>query len=163
MAHVKYQKVKLLVLYEILRQESSKEQPLTTRQLCDKLIARDIPCDRRTLAMDVAMLNELGFIVHSRYVAHALGYYLDERSFSVAELKIMMDAVQAANFIPEEQSSDMMEKLAVLGGTSRAELLKNNLIVLIPANTPTMLFMPQSPCWRLLFRSIKKRRSSISI
>ncbi len=128
MARVKYQKVKLLVLYEILRQESSKEQPLTTRQLCDKLIARDIPCDRRTLAMDVAMLNELGFVVHSRYVAHALGYYLDERSFSVAELKIMMDAVQAANFIPEEQSSDMMEKLAVLGGTSRAELLKNNLI-----------------------------------
>ena len=146
MARVKYQKVKLLVLYEILRQESSKEQPLTTRQLCD------IPCDRRTLAMDVAMLNELGFVVHSRYVAHALGYYLDERSFSVAELKIMMDAVQAANFIPEEQSSDMMEKFAVLGS-----------FVLIHANTPTMLFMPQSPCWRLLFRSIKKRRSSILI
>ena len=128
MARVKYQKVKLLILYEILRQESDRNHPITTRQLCDKLIAMDIPCDRRTLAMDIDMLNELGFNVHSCYVAHAKGFYLDERAFSVSELKIMMDAVQAANFIPQEQSEELINKLAGLGGTRKTDILKNNLI-----------------------------------
>ena len=128
MARVKYQKVKLMFLYEILKQESSKEHPLTTRQLCDRLIAMDIPCERRTLSMDIAVLNELGFKVHSRYVAHAYGYYVDERSFSAAELKIMMDAVQAANFIPADKTEELVAKLASLGGTRKAELLQDNLI-----------------------------------
>ena len=128
MARVKYQKVKLMFLYEILKQESSKEHPLTTRQLCDRLIAMDIPCERRTLSTDIAVLNELGFKVHSRYVAHAYGYYVDERSFSVAELKIMMDAVQAANFVPADKTEELVAKLASLGGTRKAELLQDNLI-----------------------------------
>ena len=54
----------------------------------------------------------------------AKAYYVDDNSFTVPELKILIDAVQAASFIPEDMSNELIEKLSVLGGTHREEVLK---------------------------------------
>jgi len=48
--------------------------------------------------------------------------------FSIEELKVLIDAVQASSFIPEKQSKELMEKLAKLGGYHRQEVLKGNMV-----------------------------------
>lgn len=128
MARDNYQKVKLLVMYEILKQESDQDHPFTTSMLCSRLGEMDIPCDRRTLTKDVAMLNELGFEVQVRNVSHEKGYYMKDRSFSVPEIKLMMDSVQAAAFVTEDKTKELVDKIARLAGTRRAEVLKKNLV-----------------------------------
>ncbi len=113
---------------ELLRQESDEQHPLTTIQICEYMMKYDIPCDRRVVSRDVAILNELGIEVLETWVGKKKGYYVEDRSFSTPELKILIDAVQAASFITESKSNELIDKLANLGGTHSAEILKSNLV-----------------------------------
>ena len=96
MAQDNCQKIKLLKLLELLRQETDEQHPLTTMDICNRLGAMGISCERRTLSKDVALLNEQGYEVMWRWVGKEKGYYIEDRSFSIPELKILIDAIQAS-------------------------------------------------------------------
>ena len=123
------QKIKLLKLHEILRTESDEQNPLTTGELLTRLADCGISCDRRTLAKDMETLNRQGFEVMVRRVGHQKGYYVEDRGFSLPELKILMDAVQAAGFITERKAEDLSGKIASLGGSHRADLLTRHMLL----------------------------------
>ena len=123
-----YRKIKLLKLLELLRQDTDEQHPMTTSQLCSRLGDMGIVCDRRTLSKDIALLNEMGYEILDTNVHHEKGYYVEDRSFSIPELKILMDAVQGASFITEKKTAELLEKIAVLGGSHRAEILKGNTV-----------------------------------
>lgn len=122
------QKNKLLLLTEILKQESDAEHPITTNVLIDKLSCRGISCDRRTLARDISQLQDMGYSLKCVKVGHSNAFYLEHNDFSLAELKILIDAVQASSVIPDDITNALIEKIANLGGTHCAELLKQNRI-----------------------------------
>lgn len=122
------QKLKLLKILEMLRQETEEQHPLATSEICDRLMQMDISCDRRTLSKDITLLNKQGYEVMSLMRGHEKVYYISDRSFSVPELKIMIDAVQAASFITEDKTAALIDKIAELGGSHRAEILKDNVV-----------------------------------
>lgn len=132
MATSNYQKIKMLKLIEMLRRDADEANPLTTEDICRRLIAMEISCDRRTVTNDIELLNQYGYEVHSRMVGHKKGYYLTNRSFSDSELRLIVAAVQAADFITEKKSDELTDKLAFLGGDSRAEQIKNCLVRMNP-------------------------------
>lgn len=123
-----YQKIKLLKLVELLRQETDEDHPMRTGAICERLRSMNISCDRRTLHRDMKMLNEHGYEVMKELIDHEMAYFISDRSFSVPELKIMMDAVQAASFITSKKTEALIDKIADLGGSHRAEILKNNIV-----------------------------------
>lgn len=123
-----YRKIKLLKLLELLRMDTDEQHPMTTGELCGRLEAMGITCDRRTLSADIALLNRQGYEIMSLMVGHEKGYYVEERGFSLPELKILMDAVQAASFITWRKTGELVDKIAALGGSHRAELLKSNIV-----------------------------------
>ena len=94
---------------------------MTTMMIIDRLGKMGISCERRTLAKDMAILNEQGYEVMFRWVGKEKGYYIEDRSFSVPELKIMIDAIQAASFITNKKTEELIEKIADLGGGHRAD------------------------------------------
>ncbi|MCD8013976.1 MAG: transcriptional regulator [Lachnospiraceae bacterium] len=122
-----WQKIKLLKLVDLLRQETDEQHPLTTAQICERLNEMDIPCDRRVLSKDIDLLNANGVEVRWTSVGKGKGYYIESRDFSVPELKILIDAVCAANFITDKKTASLVNKIASQGGTNRAEILKSNL------------------------------------
>jgi len=122
------QKIKLLKIIEMLRQDSDEEHPICTGEMVNRLEALHISSERRTLAKDIATLNQQGYEVMSTWCGKEKAYYVADRSFSVPELKILIDAVQAASFIPEKKSDELISKLADLGGSHRAEILKSNMV-----------------------------------
>ena len=128
MAQDNCQKIKLLKLVELLRQETDEEHPLATMEICRRLDAMGISCERRTLSKDIALLNEQGFEVMWRWVGKEKGYYIEDRSFSIPELKILIDAVQASSFITEKKTAELIAKIADLGGSHRADILKSNMV-----------------------------------
>ena len=93
MAKTNCQKIKLLKLMEILRQETDEDHPMKTGAICERLVAMGISCDRRTLHLDMKVLNEQGFEVMSELIDHERAFYIADRSFSTPELKILIDAV----------------------------------------------------------------------
>jgi len=122
------QKIKLLKLYEMLRQHTDEDRPLSTNQLCAMLEAEGIPCDRRTLSEDIDTLNANGFEVLHRRTRYAKLYYIVDRQFDLAEVKILIDAIQAASFITKQKTEALTAKVASLAGSHKAIALKGNLV-----------------------------------
>lgn len=123
------QKIKLVRLLEILQRESDELHPLRKEQICARLAEYGISCNQKTLARDVALLNQNGFEIMHAMDGHEKVYYIADRSFSVPELKILIDAVEAASFITEKKSAEMIDKIAALGGSTRAHLLTANRVL----------------------------------
>lgn len=128
MAIDNYRKVKLIKLLELLRQHTDEQHPMTTNQICEAMGSMGIPCDRRIVTQDVIALNELGYEIMSTMLGHEKAYFVEDRSFSLPELKILIDAVHASSFITEKKSEELIEKLAALAGSHRAEVLKRNMV-----------------------------------
>ena len=122
------QKIKLLKIIELLRQDSDEEHPICTSEMVRRLATLHITCERRTLTKDITTLNEQGYEVMTTWLGKEKAYYVADRSFSVPEIKILIDAVQAASFIPTKKSNELIGKLADLGGSHRAEILKGNMV-----------------------------------
>ena len=123
-----FSKIKLLKIWEILKQDSDENNPLTTNQIIDKLAASGIVCDRRTLYQDIAALNSYGYEVVCKKGQHSNCYYVLDRNFDVPELRILIDAVQAASFISPKKTEELTDKIAALGGSYRADILKKNIV-----------------------------------
>lgn len=128
MARDNYRKVKLIKLLELLRQQTDEQHPMSTNQICQAMEDMGIPCDRRIVTQDVAVLGELGYEIMTTTLGHEKAYFVEDRNFSLPELKILMDAVQASSFITEKKSRELIEKLAALAGSHRAEVLTRNMV-----------------------------------
>ena len=76
MARDKFRKVKLLKLLEMLQQNSDEQHPLTTSSILTRLEQMEIPCDRRTLAQDIATLSDLDYEIMSTTVGHEKAYFV---------------------------------------------------------------------------------------
>ena len=56
-------------------------------------------------------------------------YNFIERDFDIAELKLLIDAVQSAKFMTNAKSDQLVTKLTALAGVNKARELKRNLVV----------------------------------
>jgi hypothetical protein len=119
-------KIILLKLYEFLLRETDFEHPISRIDLAERLREQGVPCHVRTISRDIAALNEFGYEVGSFMRDHERYYYVPERDFSIPELKIMMDAIHAANFVTEKKTEDLTNRIAALGGSHSKALLKRN-------------------------------------
>lgn len=128
MARENFRKVKLLKLLELLQQGSDEQHPMTTSVILSQLEQLDIPCDRRTLAQDIATLSNLDYEIMSTTVGHEKAYYVEDRNFSIPELKILIDAVHASSFITAKKSEELIGKIAALAGSHRAEVLTRGMV-----------------------------------
>ena len=73
------------------------------------------------------MLNEFGYeILCTRGVSNM--YYVVDRKFDMPELRILIDAVQAASFITPKKTKEFVDKIAHLSGSRSAEVLKRNVV-----------------------------------
>ena len=128
MAKENSQKIKLLKLMELLRQETDEQHPMAASIVCQRLNDMEVACDRRTITRDIQALNDFGYEVMYTMIGHERAYYVEDRSFSVPELKILIDAVQAASFVTEKKTAELIEKIASLSGSHSAEILQSNMV-----------------------------------
>lgn len=121
-------KIKLLKLYELLQKDTDEDKPLTQTEICRRLNEQDVSCSVRTIERDVDALQQFGFDIISFKKDHERYYFVPEREFSIPELKILMDAVQASSFVTDKKTKELIDKIAALGGSYRADLLKRNMV-----------------------------------
>ncbi|MBQ9117050.1 MAG: WYL domain-containing protein, partial [Clostridia bacterium] len=113
---------------------TDEEHPTTIADIQKHLITLDIHANRKTVAADMQMLLDSGFdIVQARLRQNQ--YFIGSRNLELAELKMIVDAVQAAKFISESKSLRLIEKVSAMGSTYQAEQLKRRLYVKGKAKT----------------------------
>ena len=122
------QKIRLLVLYDILHKESDAEHQLSTNELIERLSSYGIQATRQTVYDDIEMLNSFGYeviAVHGRNNS----YFVGDRTFELPEVQVLLHAVGAAKFLTEKKASVLTEKVAELLGEAQADSLKELLSV----------------------------------
>ncbi len=112
------QKTRLLKLLEILQRETDEAHPMTEAQLRARLGTYGIEAERKTILSDLHALEDFGIDIVNRRGRYG-GFFIASRDFELAELKLLVDAVQASKFISEKKSDALIRKLCNL--TSRHE------------------------------------------
>ena len=128
MARGARQKLKLPVLWKVLMERSDEEHPLTVAQLIEALGAWDITAERKSIYDDLEALEELGADIHCQKGRHP-GWFLGERRFQLAELKLLVDAVQSCKFITRKKSDELIGKLEGLASVYQAKSLQRQVYV----------------------------------
>ncbi len=122
------QKFKILLIRDWL-DETDELHPLTVADLIERLKARDIHAERKSVTDDLLTLSDYGMDIESVTVGKKKGYYLASRSFEAAELKMLVDSVQAARFLSVKKTNRLIKKLAALSSRGEAALLRRQLYV----------------------------------
>ena len=122
------QKRKLLVLYRFLLARTDDDHPVTVQEMQDELTRWDIPAERKSIYNDMEELRQLGVDVQSRKGKHA-GWFIGQREFELAELKLLVDAVQSSRFLTLRKSDSLIRKLEGLASVYQAQKLQRQVYV----------------------------------
>ncbi len=112
------QKMKLLVLADLLRRETDEEHGISMNEILSRLESEGIRAERKSIYDDIRTLEDYGMdIVSTR--GRSGQYRLVHRAFELPELKLLVDAVQSCRFLSAKKSRELIRKLE--GLTSRHE------------------------------------------
>lgn len=125
MPHVGGQKLKIINEYQILMEESDENHQINAVEMTRRLEKRGIPAERKTVYKDMDTLMEAGVDV----VKGDRGYYVASRTFELAELKLLVDAVGASKFISQKKTKSLVDKLTTLAGIDDAAQLSRQVVV----------------------------------
>ena len=104
-------KLRPLYLAKILYERTDEDHYLTTMQLAQILEEEyGIPAHRQTIKTDIELLQQFGMDIQE-VKSTQNRYNLISRQFEIAELKLLIDAVQSSKFISKERSEQMVSKI----------------------------------------------------
>lgn len=103
------QRIRLMMLLNLLREETDEQHPLSVPTIVKRLADKGVTIERKSVYDYLDALQSLGYDILFR---HRYGYYLGEREFQLAELELLVDAVQASKFITPQKTTDLIEKLS---------------------------------------------------
>ena len=140
-------KDRLLLLLRTLQQNSDDEKWLTTAELRTVLEAEGHECSIRTLRRDVRALQACGWEIAVRETnGLPTKYAYLSRELEKPELQILVDAVSAAQFIPQGRSEELIRKLSGMAGPSHTEELRPQILVSehVKARNKNMIYAVQA-------------------
>ena len=103
-------KARLLVLSDMFNEKTDDSHPMDTFEIIDYLAEMGVPANTKTLRSDIALLRDRGMDIIT-IPGRPNKYYCGARLFDIAELKLLIDAVNSSRFITEKRSRVLNRKL----------------------------------------------------
>ena len=120
-------KLRPFYLAKILYDRTDEDHYLTTAQLMEILETEyNIKTHRQTIPADVEILRTVGMEIQEVMSAQKR-YNLISREYDLAEIKLLIDAVESSKFITKKKSEELVAKLSKMAGQNQAENLRRNI------------------------------------
>ncbi len=123
------QKLKLYYLSRIMLEKTDDDHMITMPEIKAALEAYDITADRKSLYDDLESLRVLGIDVIGEKIGRNYYYHVGSKQFEIAELKLLVDAIQSSKFITEKKSNELIKKLTDMASEYEAAQLKRQVVV----------------------------------
>jgi len=119
-------KLRPLYMGKILYERTDEDHCLSTNELI-RILKEEygISSHRQTIATEIELLKDFGMDIKC-IRERQNKYHLVSREFDLAELKLIIDAVDACKFISGRESRKLSAKMAKLAGKNQAEELKRH-------------------------------------
>jgi predicted DNA-binding transcriptional regulator YafY len=123
-------KDRLLVLLQILQDHTDDETWITTSELLGLMEEEGQEGCKRTLRRNIQSLQNCGYDIGIREKnGGSTEYAWLGRKWSMPDLQILVDAVSAAQFIPQKRSRELTDLLSGLAGPSHVKELRPQILV----------------------------------
>ncbi len=123
------QKSKLVYLIKIMENMTDEEHTLTMSQIIAELEAYGISAERKSIYDDFETMREMGYDVIGDDSGRYYAYFLGERTFELAELKMLVDSVSASRFMTDKKSKALIKKLESFTSVYNAKKLERQVVV----------------------------------
>lgn len=123
------QKLKLVYLMKILLDNTDETHSITMPEIIEELKKYDVNAERKSIYDDIENLRIYGIDVIGIQKGRTYSYYVGNRQFELAELKLLVDSVQSAKFITAKKSNDLIKKIEGLASKHEASKLHRQVFV----------------------------------
>lgn len=123
------QKFKLIYIIKYLLENTDENHKVTMADILKYLESYDITAERKGVYNDIETIRELGIDVMGEKIGKNFYYYVADRDFEIAELKLLVDAIQSSKFITEKKSAELIKKLGSLVSVHEAKQLQRQVYV----------------------------------
>ena len=123
------QKLKLYYLSRIMTEKTDDDHMITMPEIKKALEAYGVTADRKSLYDDMEALRVLGIDVIGEKIGRNYYYHVGGKHFEIAELKLLVDAIQSSKFITEKKSNELIKKLTGMASQYEAAQLKRQVVV----------------------------------
>ncbi len=134
MAKGSNQKLKILYILDYLTQYTDEENMVTVKDIISYLEKNGISAERKSIYSDIEELSLYGVDIISENRGK-MYYYIASRTFELAELKMLVDSVQASRFITESKCNKIISKIETLTSKNLAAELQRQVYIADRAKT----------------------------
>ena len=121
-------KSRILYILKLLNDNTDEQHPMSITEIIDYLEKQNISAHRRTIMTDIESLEEFGVdIITIKSTQNK--YFIGNREFELAEVKLLADAVESSKLITQKKSGELIRKLSSLVSKNQAAELKGQIYV----------------------------------
>lgn len=122
-------KFKMIYLAKIMVEQTDETHFLTMPEIIQALEAYEVSAERKSLYEDLKELERMGLEVESVKQGKMTYYHVVGRMFELAEVKLLVDTIQASKFISANRSRQLIEKLEGFVSQHEAKSLQRQVYV----------------------------------
>ena len=124
------QKFKFTYLMRIMLEKTDDEHGLTINQILEELERYDVTAERKSIYEDFRdMTEKFGVEIIKEQLGRETFYHVGAREFELAEVKLLIDAIQSSKFISERKSRELIKKIKGFVSEYQANQLQRQIFV----------------------------------
>jgi hypothetical protein len=123
------QKLKLAYIAKLFYEQTDDLHSVTMQDILDYLSKLDIKAERKSIYSDIDSLREYGMDIIGEQKNKTYYYHVGNRKFEIAELKLLVDSVQASKFITLKKSNELIKKIESMASIHEADQLQRQVCV----------------------------------
>ncbi len=129
MAKASNQKLKILYLIKIMMEKTDETHSITMTDIIAELEQYGVAAERKSVYSDIESLRQYGLDIIGVKEDRTFYYYVGKRPFELAELKLLVDSVQAAKFITAKKTNELIKKIEGFASMYEAAQLQRQVYV----------------------------------
>lgn len=124
------QKFKFTYLMQIMLAKTDDEHSLTMPQIMDELEKFDVTAERKSIYADFQdMTEKFGVEIIKEQIGRETYYHVGTREFELAEVKLLIDAIQSSKFITQTKSRELISKIKSFVSEHQAKQLQRQVYI----------------------------------
>ncbi len=123
------QKFKFTYLMQVMLEKTDDEHSLTLNQILEELEKHDVTAERKSIYADFQDMEKFGIEIIKEQIGRETYYHVGSREFELAEVKLLIDAIQCAKFITERKSRELIKKIRNFVSDYQAQQLQRQVFV----------------------------------
>ena len=124
------QKFKFTYLMKIMQEKTDDEHSLTMPQIMEELEKYDVTAERKSIYADFQdMTDKFGVEIIKEQIGRETYYHVGAREFELAEVKLLIDAIQSSKFITQTKSRELITKIKCFVSEHQAKQLQRQVYI----------------------------------